>query len=301
MKMKLLIFAVVLLTGIQSIAQTGVAINTTGADADNSAILDVSSTEKGFLPPRLTEEQRNNILNPAVGLILWCSNCGTSGELQVFNGTSWINLAGGAPAPFACGNQLVDARDGKSYSTVLIGTQCWMAQNLNVGTKITGATTQTNNSTIEKYCYDDNDANCTVYGGLYQWDEIMQYVTTEGAQGICPTGWHVPTDGEWSALTTFLGGASVAGGKMKETGTTHWKSPNDWATNSSGFTGLPGGLRNNFNGSFEKQSEFGYRWSSSQYDSTMAKGQHLYYTTPEVYINTGFKTSGFSVRCLKDN
>ena len=96
-----------------------------------------------------------------------------------------------------------------------------MAENLNVGTRINGSGSQTNNSTIEKYCYDDNEANCTTYGGLYQWDESMQYSTMPGVQGICPTGWHLPTDAEWTTLTTYLGGEGIAGGKKKETGTTH--------------------------------------------------------------------------------
>ena len=132
---------------------------------------------------------------------------------------------------------------GQTYSSVEIDDQCWMAENLNIGTRIDGDTDQTNNSTIEKYCYDDDTDNCDTYGGLYQWDEMMQYVTTEGTQGICPAGWHLPTDAEWTTLTNFLGGESVAGGKMKEEGLDHWQTPNTGATNSSGFTGLPGGFR----------------------------------------------------------
>jgi hypothetical protein len=112
-----------------------------------------------------------------------------------------------------CGDTIVDGRDSKIYNTVLIGTQCWFAQNLNIGIQVNGAVNQTNNATIEKYCYSDNDANCLVYGGLYQWDEYMNYTSSSnsnssGRQGICPIGWHVPYTG---------------------------------ATNSSGFTALPGG------------------------------------------------------------
>ena len=90
-----------------------------------------------------------------------------------------------------------------------------MAQNLNVGVLIGGRINQNNNGIIEKYCYADLDGNCSILGGLYQCNEMMQYTTTEGTQGICPGGWHLPTDAEWSGLISFLTGQSVAGGKMK--------------------------------------------------------------------------------------
>ena len=107
-----------------------------------------------------------------------------------------------------------------------------------------------NNGIIEKYCYDDDPANCDVYGGLYQWDEMMGYTTTEGVQGICPVDWHIPTDAEWDILQNYLGGFNVAGGKLKEAGTIHWNAPNAGATNSSGFTALPNGYRDGGVGNF---------------------------------------------------
>ena len=140
---------------------------------------------------------------------------------------------------FTCGDTIYDF-DGNAYPTVLIGTQCWMAKNLNVGVKVNSA--QTNNGVIEKICFDDNAANCVTYGGMYQWDEMMQYSTTEGIQGICPDNTHIPTHSEYTTLIDYLGGSSVAGGEMKEAGTSHWESPNTGATNSSGFTALPGGI-----------------------------------------------------------
>jgi len=109
---------------------------------------------------------------------------------------------------------------GKTYSTVLIGDQCWFRENLNVGNMIAGTIEQSNNGTIEKYCYGNILANCNSYGGLYQWPEAMKYQGTAGAQGICPTGWHLPTDMDYTVLTTFLGGAGEAGGRMKEAGLT---------------------------------------------------------------------------------
>ncbi|MBW8051486.1 MAG: hypothetical protein FVQ77_14330 [Cytophagales bacterium] len=124
---------------------------------------------------------------------------------------------------FACGNSFIDDRDGKSYKTVKIGTQCWMAENLNVGAQIPPAGNQTNNAVIEKYCHGGvnstgTEGDCSVWGGLYQWDEMMQYVTTEGAQGICPTGWHIPTDAEWMTMEEALGMCSGGTGLCPGTG-----------------------------------------------------------------------------------
>jgi uncharacterized protein (TIGR02145 family) len=190
---------------------------------------------------------------------------------------------------------------GQTYNTVYIGNQCWFKENLNVGTMIPGANNQTNNGTIEKYCYLNNPVNCATYGGLYQWNEMMQYVTIQGAKGICPTGWHVPTDAEWTTLTTYLGGASVAGGKMKEAGTSHWLSPNTGATNSSGFTALPGGDRG-YSGNFYNLTYAAFFWSSSQFefDATHAWLRDLDYNYEVVYrVNYG-KPYGFSARCVQD-
>ncbi|MFT4535026.1 MAG: hypothetical protein ACJA1A_001388 [Saprospiraceae bacterium] len=100
---------------------------------------------------------------------------------------------------------IIDSRDSKLYKTVTVGTQNWMAENLNYGTQIDGISDQTDNSIKEKYCYADIPANCTTYGGLYQWDEIMQYETTGVIQGLCPIGWHIPTDDEWKTLEMALG------------------------------------------------------------------------------------------------
>ena len=189
--------------------------------------------------------------------------------------------------------------NNNNYPIVQIGSQTWMAQNLNVGAKIPGSSNQTNNSIIEKYCYNDDDANCDVYGGLYQWDEAMQYSTLEGVKGICPVGWHLPTDAEWTTLTTFLYGELVAGGMMKETGLGHWASPNTGATNSSGFTALPGGNKSN-NGSFNDLTISATFWSSSQEDATLVWRQVLF--CDDGYLSRGpyYKTNGFSGRCVQD-
>jgi len=202
-------------------------------------------------------------------------------------------------ASWACGNSFNDNRDGKNYNTILIGTQCWMAQNLNIGIKISGYSEQTNNGILEKYCFGNSAGNCDVYGGLYQWNEMMNYSTNPGLSGICPTGWHLPVDAEWTILTTFLGGEENAGGKLKEEGTVFWFFPNTGATNSSGFTGLPSGFRWP-DGSFYGLGDNAVLWSSSQHDASTAWRRML--SAYGAYVRRYFddKSFGFSVRCLKD-
>jgi len=236
------------------------------------------------------------------------TQCGSSSDTVVI----------GFAAPqvsFTCGDTLTDTRDGQQYPTVQIGTQCWMAKNLNVGTMVNSVNTGSshsdvsNNGVIEKYCYDNDPANCAVYGGLYDWNEAMGYVTTAGTQGICPPDWHLPTDAEWCTLTTYLDATvncnvwgwsgTDAGGKMKESGTTHWGSPNTGATNSSGFTALGAGYRYS-NGSFGNLRYIANFWSSSEYSSTSAINRHPGYHYAHVGQGYSLKTSGCSVRCLRN-
>ena len=226
---------------------------------------------------------------------------------------------------FTCGGTLTDTRDGKTYSTILIGSQCWMAQNLNIGSKIAGANEQANNSTIEKYCYNDLETNCNVYGGLYQWAETVQYlngatnttswspVPTGNVQGICPSGWHIPTDAEWCTMENTVEAGTDAscnttgwrgtatGGKLKEAGSIHWTATNECGgtCNTSGFTALPGGCRFT-DGSFNNISYNGSWWTATEYDATTAWYRILDYSTATVYRYGNVKANGFSVRCLKD-
>ncbi|MDD5508645.1 MAG: FISUMP domain-containing protein [Bacteroidales bacterium] len=223
--------------------------------------------------------------------------CGSSADTLVVSFTA---------AGFTCGDDLL--YEDQSYATVLIGTQCWMAENLNVGSMIqsnNGGFLMSNDGTVEKYCYNNDGANCVIYGGLYEWPEAMQYGTTEGAQGICPIGWHVPTDGECTDLTDYLGGEAIAGGKMKSTGTIEegtglWYTPNEGATNESGFTCFPGGCRENFIGNFSYLGSVGDFWSSSQDDSN-PWFRELYFYYANVFRNYNLKETGLSVRCLKDD
>ena len=245
--------------------------------------------------------------------------CGTAYTRYVwaYNGCGFsapVTLAQSTLACWICGQPITDSRDAQAYNTVMIGTQCWFKQNLNIGTMINNAVNQTNNGIIEKYCYGDNAANCAIYGGLYQWDEFMNYTTSSnanpsGRQGICPTGWHIPSDAEWCQLETYLDATvnctatgwrgTDAGGKMKEAGTSHWTSPNTGATNSSGFTALPGGYRN-VGGGFYDLSNDTNLWSAAESSATEAWRRSLNYSTAQVYRNYGNKAYGFSGRCCKD-
>ncbi len=118
-------------------------------------------------------------------------------------------------------------------------------------------------------------------------------------QGVCPTGWHVPSDAEWTELTDYLVGTSDAGGKLKETGTTHWNSPNTSATNETGFTALPGGDRGH-GGTFDGVGDTGYWWSATEGSTSNAWYRNMYYDRSNVYRLYGNKELGFSVRCVRD-
>ncbi len=203
------------------------------------------------------------------------------------------------PAGFVCGD--VVSYSGKNYNTLQLGTQCWFKENLNVGTRINGLTFQTNNGTIEKYCYNNLESNCDIYGGLYQWNEVMQYTTVPGVQGICPAGWHIPTSGEWTTLINFVGGNQFAGGALKEAGTTHWLSPNAGATNSSNFTALPAADWYSSMGIFANLNEFTAFWSSTQSSMNLSWCLFLDYMSVGVnFVPDGYQSDGYSLRCLQD-
>jgi uncharacterized protein (TIGR02145 family) len=215
-------------------------------------------------------------------------------------GTSYgdtVTFTTSAP-PFACGTSTV-TYDGHNYTTVQIGSQCWFKENLrndnyNDGTAIPGsmdnATWTTTTSGAQAILDADSVANFATYGRLYNWYAV------NNAAGLCPTGWHVPTDAEWDSLTTFLGGVSGAGNAMKST--TGWPS-GDGGTNSSGFSALPGGLRYFDNGNFYFQGTNGYWWSSSP-SGTNAWWRNLLSGHSNVLRNDYYPRNGFSVRCVRD-
>ncbi len=191
--------------------------------------------------------------------------------------------------------------DGVTYNTVQIGDQCWLKENLrttkyNDGTSITNVTdnaTWTSTTSGAYCCYSNDTSNCTTYGALYNW-----YAVNTGK--LCPSGWHVPSDAEWDTLVNYLGGVNVAGGKLKETGTTHWWSPNNGATNSSGLTALPGGLRSGYEGKFLNLGGSGYWWSRSEEGGSTAWVRTLSYNNANVNRYSINERDGFSVRCLRD-
>lgn len=457
-----------------SVAQ--VSINGNGAAPDNSAMLDVTSTSKGVLLPRMTFAQRNALANPAEGLLVFCTNCGTDGGpvFSCFQNGYWYNLSRSCDKPVspaqvsgpvdinqitwkwtavpiatgyrwntennywtainlgtstsytelglwcntsyqryvwaenACGfsqpavlyqstaqmpaaapvagtavsglskitwnwtaapgatgyrwgstndfnmaydlgvlttntelglkcdssytryvwayhqcghsepvtlvqstlacsgcvSPLTDSRDGKTYNTVLIGGQCWMAENLNTGTRINAATQQANNGTREKYCYNDLESNCDIYGGLYQWPEVMQYSSAQGATGICPTGWRLPAQQDWMMLITSLGNPMTAGGKMKEIGTTHWAAPNIDASNSSGFSARGGGYYSGSYGGFTMLQYYGEFWTSSSMPypggGTASSGFLLANSIGAVTVQWFPAEESRSCRCIKN-
>jgi uncharacterized protein (TIGR02145 family) len=250
----------------------------------------------------MTTPEMDAIPSPSEGLTIYNTSIKT---LCTFNGSLWLSAREG----HSCGDVTYA---GQTYTTVIIGTQCWMQQNLNVGSRIASSTDQSNNSSIEKYCYNNEDAKCNTYGGLYQWAEAVQYlngatnvtswspVPSGNVQGICPTGWHIPSNADWTKLSDALGGVSGAGGKMKEMGTANWTTPNAGASNSSGFTALPAG-NCMAGGGFDNLGTIAYYWSSSSHAANLASDMAIANTYGDLTFSGNYKNLGFSVRCLKDN
>jgi uncharacterized protein (TIGR02145 family) len=202
-----------------------------------------------------------------------------------------------AYGPLECGGALTVTFDGYTYDLVVIGDQCWFKNNLRTqhyanGDEIPGELSNSewsNASSGAQAVYNNNVVNIGAYGRLYNWYAVND------ERGLCPTGWHVPTDGEWTSVTDYLGGTSVAGAEMKST---YGWSEGGNGTNSSDFSGRPGGSRTT-NGSFTNSGSYGLWWSSSPTGS-LAWNRSLSYASPNVYsINTSLR-HGFSVRCLKD-
>lgn len=213
----------------------------------------------------------------------------------------------------ACGQPISDPRNGKTYSTIQIGNQCWMQQNLNLGTRVDHTQNQTNDSIIEKYCFQNLESNCDLYGGLYQWDEAMQYSELPASQGICMPGWHLPSDNEWFVLSQYISGrpefycdgidawtakalASASG--WTASSTTCTPGNNQAANNSTGFTMMPGGYK--YSNGFTNPGEYSAYWSSSPANSQNAMWWLLEYSKKYLGHSTFLKTFGVSVRCLRD-
>lgn len=195
----------------------------------------------------------------------------------------------------------VEDAGGNTYQTIGIGSQIWMTENLkttklNNGTDIAQVTENAAWSSLTGpgYCWYDNDevANKETYGALYNWYTVI-------SSRLCPEGWHVPTDADWTILETFLGGSNVAGRKTKETGTLHWMNPNSGADNESGFTGLPGGMRAK-DGTFSGKGASGNYWSSTDASNLSAWYRTQDYQKDSLSRGIEKVTWGYSVRGIKD-
>jgi uncharacterized protein (TIGR02145 family) len=187
---------------------------------------------------------------------------------------------------FTCGNNLTDIRDNSSYATVQIGSQCWLASNLNYGTILASSQDQRDNCIAEKYCYNDNPTNCTNQGGLYQWDELMQYDETPADQGFCPPGWHIPSENDWNTLFAIYINNAFAGSPLKYSG-------------YSGFNALLSGARY-INKAWEFQGFATSFWSSTLRTSTQGWAYGMNEDDPSVSVYSSLRVHAFSVRCLKD-
>jgi uncharacterized protein (TIGR02145 family) len=212
-----------------------------------------------------------------------------------------------ANCSFSCGSLFIDERDGQSYQTVMIGKQCWMAENLNVGTYIQGSQTQEDNSTVEKYCYEDSESNCKIYGGLYQWDEMMDYAKRNSSKGICPAGWHVPCDKEWKRMERTIGMTSREVNGFEWRGTKQGSELKGniesalWISNTHSqynFNALPGGYRHS-QGKFNSVEINSVFWSSTGEDHD-AITRYLFSNYMKEGRDYFDKSYGFSVRCVKD-
>ncbi|QQS35607.1 MAG: hypothetical protein IPM56_15375 [Ignavibacteriales bacterium] len=191
---------------------------------------------------------------------------------------------------FICGASKVNY-GGKDYNTVLIGNQCWLKENLNIGTM----SSPSNNGQIEKFCYDNDTVNCTTYGGLYYWDEAMQYVTTVGARGICPEGWHMPTYAEFQTLANFV---NNNGNELKreDQGTGA-----GLGTNTSGFSALIAGAKQYAGGPFIGMGEFTNYWMGEPGTGSYACNFQIIGNDTTIYLwNNGIKSWGLSVRCIRN-
>jgi uncharacterized protein (TIGR02145 family) len=261
--------------------------------SDKTEVWKLQSGQSGYLSGDFNLDQQANNKDKNN---LWINNVGRVNQIP---GSGY----------FLCGDNLNDIRDGQSYKTVKIGNQCWMAENLNVGTMINGSIYQTQQTPeiIEKYCYDNNSTNCDTYGGLYQWSEMMQYDVQEGSKGICPEGWHIPAVNEWCMLTNFIDW-TVDCDVYPDQGTDvgiKMKSTNGWGlngngTNSSGFTALPTGYLHP-GASFIAQGSLTYYWSSTEGDNSYSWNQMLHSSIPYICLLWGDKPAGMSVRCIRNN
>jgi len=309
----LILVAILILANFSLTAQ--VAINTDGSVPDGSAMLDIKSTEKGLLMPRMTQTEIEAITSPANGLSVFCT---TDDKVYVFISAvnKWKEFLfgeGTITPPWACGNSFTDARDSKSYTSVEIGTQCWMAENLAYLPEVSPSSGG-NDTDPYYYVYDYQGTNASeakvttnyqTYGALYNWKASLI---------ACPEGWHLPTDAEWTMLTDYVSSQtgylcnSNASNIAKAlAATTNWSTStgtcyvgnNLSSNNATGFSGLPGGYRPSI-GTFIRMGDLSYFWSFTEMSTSNAWFRRMGYDIEYVSRDFNVRRIGFSVRCLKD-
>jgi uncharacterized protein (TIGR02145 family) len=279
-----------------------------------SAIVEVASSEKGILIPRMTTNERDSIGNPAEGLMIYNT---TESKFNYYTDDNWkavvsTTSSSGSSAEGAgyCSEGVTDY-DGHYYKTVKIGDQCWMAENLK-------STHYANGSLIPwKYAYNNEQHNSYAYGRLYTWNAFMHDSAASnsnpsGVQGVCPNGWHVPSDPEWQELEMTLGmsatdaanggdrGTHGEGTKLKETDDAHfWQTGTSPGNNASGFSAIPGGWRNNL-GTFAGLESYAYFWTTSESSSTIKIDRELYYNSSTISKGNVQYQDAFSARCVRD-
>ncbi len=200
--------------------------------------------------------------------------------------TASLNITVLNPLPFFCDSPFTDVRDNKQYPTIKLGALCWMAANLNFGMQILSSAMQRDNCTVEKYCFNDISSNCSTLGGLYQWDEMMQFEAVESIQGLCPPGWHVPSENEWNTLFGLYISSGFAGSPLKYSG-------------YSGFNAFLNGIRfDNRNWNFDTFATF--MWSSTSHGLYKAWVHGMNSINPSVSYYPGNRSNAFYVRCVKN-
>ena len=303
----IIISSMVIMSAQMNGQNVGIGANT--FTPDSSALLELQSTNSGLLLPRMTTAQRDAISNPAQSLLIFNT---TTKCYEGYVDGQWRSIY-----CEPCSGVSTVSYDGVTYNTVSIGNQCWFKENLrttkyNDGTSITNVTDKATwtSTTSGAYCWFNNDSltYSATYGALYNW-----YAVNTGK--LCPSGWHVPSDAEWTTLTNYLSANSTywCGGNSSYiakslASTTSWDSSTNYcavgnnlsANNSTGFSALPGGYRFYSDGSFYSLDKHGYWWSSTENDGSNAWNRNLNYNNANVNRNNNNKRNGFSVRCLRD-
>ena len=298
----------------QEVVNTEIQVQYSGGNGYDYSSQEIASTSihglKLHLPSGYFSIQRSGILKFKV--IGKAATIGVATFPVVIGGQSGvlkINVSDGSTPTSGYGPNFIDV-EGTVYKSVYIGNQLWQAENLRTtkftdGTPVLMVENQTNwfknfssNTSQPMVSIYNNDLSLKQHQGvLYNWYVIDSL--SNGNKKICPQGWHVPTDNDWKILEEYLGGSERAGGKMKEVGSLNWVNPNTSATNESLFSALPSGYRL-YNGNYSYMGNYGFYWSSTENGTSHAYFRYLYNESARIIKNSIYKSSGFSIRCIKD-